>query len=478
MSLSDSSFRETLRKSSRLPGIGSPGSREAAVQRALAQAESPAGQSVYTRLFAQEALKQAQTVDALVQRGGEPPSVLAGWPVSIKDLFDVAGEPTVAGSQIRRTAPPALSDAPAVMALRRAGAAIVGKTNMSEFAFSGVGINPHWGTPRNPADAKVGRVPGGSSSGAAVSVALGGCVAALGSDTGGSLRIPAALCGIVGFKGTQSRVTRDGTFPLAPSLDTVGALTACVEDAACLDALLTGQPFRWPQAPQSLAGRRFLLPSTLMLDALEPAVAQAFERALAGLSAAGAQIIERPLPELAEVAHINAPAGLSPIEAYRIHADDWLHRRSLYDPRVAQRIALGETVSRAEYERILSRRQDWIARMGVALADVDALIAPTVPIVAPPIADLLYDDAAFFRANGLLLRNTFLINFLDGCAISLPCQAAGELPVGLMLAAPGGSDDRLLDLAWSVETALFGLGLGVDPAGPQGLAGELAGALA
>ena len=464
MSLTDRPSHVSHPKRSR---ITASGSREAAVRQALAQAGSVAGRSVYTRLYAQQAMAQAVAADALARSGGRFASPLAGCPVSIKDLFDVAGEPTVAGSLIRRTAPPAAADAPAVGALRQAGAAIVGKTAMSEFAFSGVGINPHCGTPRNPADPQVDRVPGGSSSGAAVSLALGGCVAALGSDTGGSLRIPAALCGVVGFKGTQSRVSRDGTFPLAPSLDTVGAITACVEDAARMDALLTGRTFVWPAAPQSLAGRRLLLPGTVMLDALEPAVAQAFERALAVLSAAGAQIIERPLAELAEVAEINAPAGLSPIEAYRIHADDWLHRRDQFDPRVAQRIGLGASVSAADHARILHRRQDWIRRVGAQLADVDALIAPTVPLVAPPTADLLHDDAAFFRVNGLLLRNTFLVNFLDGCAISLPCQAAGDLPVGLMLAAPGGADDHLFSLAWSVESALHATDLGADPAAPS-----------
>jgi aspartyl-tRNA(Asn)/glutamyl-tRNA(Gln) amidotransferase subunit A len=368
-------------------------------------------------------------------------------------LYDVAGRTTMAGSVLRQGQPVATHDAAAVARLRAAGAAIVGLSNMAEFAFSGVGINPHHGTPRNPADAAVARIPGGSSSGAAVSVALGLAVVGLGSDTGGSIRVPAALCGLVGFKNTQVRTPLAGAFPLSFTLDTVCALARSVEDCLLVDAVLAGAPLAVPARP--LRGMRLALPQTLMLDALQPAVAAAFERSLRCLSAAGAHIVPLPLLELTEIAQINAPGGFSAVEAYALHRQAMQHQRAQFDPRVAQRIALGEGVSAADYIQMQQRRRDWITRMGHQLAGFDALICPTVPMVAPPLVDVLTDDEAFFRTNGLLLRNTFAINFLDGCAFSLPCHAPDELPVGLMLSAPAGHDAALAAVALAVEAALL-----------------------
>jgi aspartyl-tRNA(Asn)/glutamyl-tRNA(Gln) amidotransferase subunit A len=329
---------------------------------------------------------------------------------------------------------------------------------MTEFAFSGVGINPHHGTPVNPADDGVPRIPGGSSSGAAVSVALGLAVAGLGSDTGGSIRVPAALCGLVGFKPTQARVPLDGAFPLSQTLDTVCAMTRCVDDSLLVDGVLAGAPL--PVARRPLAGRRLAVPQTLVLDGLEPAVAQAFARALSAMSAAGALLVEWPLAELGEIAQLNAPGGFSAVEAWAVHRDAMTTQRERFDHRVAARIAPGETVSAADYIRMQQRRRDWIRRTSAAVQGFDALVCPTVPIVAPPIAELLASDAAFFKANGLLLRNTFAINFLDGCAFSLPCQRAGELPIGLMLAAPGGHDAGLASVALAVEATLATSGSG------------------
>jgi len=327
---------------------------------------------------------------------------------------------------------------------------------MSEFAFSGVGINPHHGTPRNPCDTNVARIPGGSSSGAAVSVALGQAVAGLGSDTGGSIRIPAALCGLVGFKNTQSRTPLAGAFPLSFTLDTVCAMARSVDDCLIVDAVLAGAPL--PVVRRPLQGLRLALPQTLLLDALEPAVAQAFEAALQILSKAGAHIVRIPLAELAEVAQINAPGGFSAVEAFSVHREAMHTQRERFDPRVAARIALGEKVSAADYITMQRRRRDWIARTTHALAGFDAVLCPTVPISAPPIADLVASDEAFFKANGLLLRNTFLFNFLDGCAFTLPCQEPGQAPVGLMLAAPGGHDAALAAIAQAVEAALAARG--------------------
>ena len=427
------------------------GAFEALIRRLQEGADSAAAAHVFTARFDAEALAAARRADQALALGAALPP-LAGLPVTVKDLYDIAGRTTMAGSVLRAGRPAATQDAPAVARLRVAGAAITGLTNMSEFAFSGVGINPHHGTPRNPNDAAVARIPGGSSSGAAVSVALGLAVAGLGSDTGGSIRIPAALCGLVGFKNTQARTPLAGAFPLSFTLDTVCAMARSVADCLVLDGVLAGAPLA--VAPRSLAGARLALPQTLMLDALQPAVATAFERTLSRLSAAGALIVTLPLRELAEVAQINAPGGFSAVEAWATHRHDMQTQRERFDPRVALRVALGDGVSAADYITMIQRRRDWIRRMELQLTGFDALISPTVQIVAPAIADLLHSDEAFFKANSQLLRNTFAINFLDGCAYTLPCHAPGDLPVGLMLSAPAGHDAALSGLALAAEALL------------------------
>jgi aspartyl-tRNA(Asn)/glutamyl-tRNA(Gln) amidotransferase subunit A len=422
-------------------------SHEALVDQVLEAAAQPAAAHVFTRLYADGARAAARHADA-ARKAGIELGPLAGLPVTVKDLYDVAGETTMAGSAVCAGEPPAAHDAAAVARLRTQGAAIVGKTNMTEFAFSGVGINPHHGTPANPADAVTARIPGGSSSGAAVSVALGLAVAGLGSDTGGSIRIPAALCGLVGFKSTQSRVPRTGAFELARSLDTVCAMARSVEDCLVADAAIADTPLAVRRRP--LQGMRLAVPRTLMFDDIEPAVAQAFERALQALSAAGAHIVDITLAELAEIATVNAPGGFSPVEASGVHRERFATKRDGFDSRVAARIALGTEVRAADYIAMQDRRRDWIGRMERAIEGFDALVCPTVPIVAPPIAALA-EDAAFFKANGLLLRNTFAINLLDGCAFSLPCHAPGELPVGLMLSSVRGDDARLAAVALAAE---------------------------
>ena len=425
-------------------------SHEAVVAQALEGAELPAAQHVFTKRYAQAALAAARHADA-AQRAGVVLPALAGLPVTVKDLYDVAGETTMAGSVVCEGEPAALADAVAVARLRSTGAAIIGKTNMTEFAFSGVGINPHHGTPRNPADAAVARIPGGSSSGAAVSVALGLAVAGLGSDTGGSIRIPAALCGLVGFKSTQARVPRTGAFELARSLDTVCAMTRSVADCLVVDAAIAGTPLAVRRRP--LQGLRLAVPRTLMFDGIEPAVAQAFDRAVSALSAAGAIVVDITLAELAEIAGINAPGGFSPVEASAVHRARIGAQRERFDPRVAARVDLGMSVGAADYLLMQNRRRDWFGRVEAVLEGFDALLCPTVPIVAPTI-DALAADAEFFKANGLLLRNTFAINFLDGCAFSLPCHRDGELPVGLMLSSVCGDDARLAAVALAAEEAL------------------------
>ena len=379
---------------------------------------------------------------------------LAGIPVSVKDLFDVTGQTTAAGSTVLAGAAPAAEDCPAVARLRAAGAAFVGRTNMVEFAFSGVGINPHHGTPVNPADPKVARIPGGSSSGAAVSVATGAALVGLGSDTGGSIRIPAALCGIVGFKSTARLVPTQGTLPLSPSLDTVCALTRSVRDAVTVHEVLAARKVRLAGKP--LASCRLAVARTVMQDHLDNTVAEAFGRSLRVLRQAGAHIEEIGLEEIGELAAINATGGLSAAESYAWHRTLIARHQAEYDPRVALRILRGASMSAADYIDLLAARKAWVGRMEARLQGFDAVLSPTVPIAAPPIAGLLGDDAEFFRINGLLLRNTAVVNMLDGCAISLPCHTPGQLPAGLMLWHAALHDDAVLDLALQVEAALAG----------------------
>ena len=387
--------------------------------------------------------------------GGRDSGALAGLAVSIKDLFDVAGETTGAGSTILRDAPPALEDASAVARLRRAGAALIGRTHMSEFAFSGVGINPHFPPLANPATLDLDatpRVPGGSTSGGAASVAAGAAWAALGSDTGGSIRIPAALQGLVGFKSTARLVPIDGAVPLAPTLDTVSAMTRSVRDAIVLHEVLAGRTVQLPQRP--LAQWRFAVPTRLMLDGLDETVARAFDRSVGALSAAGARIETIDLAPLGEIASINANGSFAAAESWAFHRRWIVAREAEYDRRVALRIRRGETMSAADYLDLVAARRDWIAQMTVALQPFDALLSPTVPVVAPPLAPLLDDDEAFFVANDLLLRNPSSVNFLDGCALSLPCGRADEFPVGLMVWHGAGHDDSVLAAGLAIEAAL------------------------
>jgi len=421
-------------------------SRYSLVEVSLEEAEKST--SVFTKLYPDAARAAGEHADKMRAAGVEV-SPIAGLPISIKDLVDVAGETTLAGSTVLRGNAPAKSDAPIVKRLRIAGAAIIGKTNMTEFAYSGVGLNPHHGTPANPADDKIARIPGGSSSGAAVSVASGLCVAAIGSDTGGSIRIPAALCGVVGFKPTARRVPTAGTIPLSTTLDTVCAMTRSVDDCILVDGIIADNALSIPELP--LAGVRLAVPQTVMLDALEPHVASSFSSALTRLSAAGAKIIDSSFAMFAEAADLNKFSGP---EAFAWHRELLSQREAEYDFRVAKRIKMGASMSAADYIDMHRRRRDWITRMEAALGPFDSLIMPTVPMVAPSIAELDASEEAFFKANGLLLRNPSTINLLDGCAISLPCHEAGTLPVGLMVAGPAMSDRKILAVARAIERTL------------------------
>jgi aspartyl-tRNA(Asn)/glutamyl-tRNA(Gln) amidotransferase subunit A len=382
----------------------------------------------------------------------DPAQPLAGIPISIKDLFDVAGEVTTAGSTVLAGAAAAAADCPAVARLRSAGAALAGRTNMVEFAFSGVGINPHYGTPVNPADHSVDRIPGGSSSGAAVSVAIGAAFVGLGSDTGGSIRIPAALCGLVGFKSTARLVPTQGVLPLSTSLDTVCALTRSVRDTVTVHQVLAARSVQFSGKP--LSSFRLAVSRTLMQDELDSTVSQAFERSLQVLRQAGAHIEDIALEEISDLATMNASGGLSAAQSYAWHRELIGKHQAEYDPRVALRILRGAQMKAYEYIDLLAARTQWISRMEARLSGFDAVLSPTVPIVAPSIASVLNDDDEFFRVNGLLLRNTAVVNMLDGCAISLPCHNPDQLPVGLMLWHAALHDDTVLELALQVEAAL------------------------
>jgi amidase/aspartyl-tRNA(Asn)/glutamyl-tRNA(Gln) amidotransferase subunit A len=427
---------------------------EAALEQALDRAATPVCRHVFLDLFADSARAAARGVDAL-RAAGRPVPPLAGLAVSVKALFDVHGRPTTAGSRVLAGAPPATTDCPAVGRLRQAGAALVGHTNLSEFAFSGVGINPHHGTPANPATAALDptpRIPGGSTSGGAVSVAAGAAWAALGSDTGGSIRIPAALQGLVGFKNTARLTPTEGAIPLSTTLDTACAITCTVRDAVQVHGILAGRRPALDGRP--LASLRFGLPQTLMLDGLEAPVAAAFERAIAAIRAAGAVVEPLALPELGEVAAINAGGGFSPVEAWAYHRHRLATQEADYDPRVALRIRRGAAMSAADYLDLVAARGAWIARMQAVLAGYDAMLSPTVPLVAPPLAPLLADDDAFFATNARLLRNPSVVNLLDGCALSLPCQAPGDWPVGLMVWQGPLKDDAVLGASLAIERLL------------------------
>jgi aspartyl-tRNA(Asn)/glutamyl-tRNA(Gln) amidotransferase subunit A len=412
------------------------------------------GARTFIHVDAEAAIEAAEAMDRL-RKAKAAPSRYAGIPVSIKDLFDIRGQVTRAGSRALEDSPPAEADAPVVARLRRAGFIVIGRTNMTEFAFSGIGINPHFGTPKGAWQRGVGHVPGGSSSGAAVSVVDGMAHGALGTDTGGSCRIPAAFNGIVGFKPTQRRVPLDGGVPLSFSLDSFGPIARTVGCCAVLDAVLADEPII-PLRPRPIRGMRLAVPTTVVLDDLEDAVARTFERALETLSRQGALIERIAVPEFLDVGQMNAKGGFAAAESYAWHRYLIASKGDIYDPRVASRIMRGESQSAADYVDLLGARRSLIERIAARFAPYDAMIFPTTANTPPRIADLVADDKTFTSANVLALRNCTLINVIDGCAISLPAHREGEVPVGLMLAAMGGADRRILELAAAIEGVIRG----------------------
>jgi len=410
------------------------------------------GKRVFRQIAPHSLHEQAVAAD-LRRANGAPLSALDGIPVSIKDLFDVAGETTLAGSLALQDAPPAREDAAVVSRLRAAGAIIMGKTAMTEFAFSGLGINPHYGTPANPWDRASRRIPGGSSCGAVVSVSDGMALAAVGSDTGGSVRIPAALCGLTGYKPTASRISLAGVLPLSPSLDSVGVIAHDLASCLALDAVIADTPLHPTQ--KILSHARFIVPQTVVLEDLDPAVATAFAHTLERLRSTGAQISELPFSEFSELAEINASGGFTALESWQWHRNLIAHHAEKYDPRVLSRMQRGEALTDADAIRLREQRQDWQQRVVQRMNGYDAMLMPTVPLIAPTIAELEADTERYFAVNSAMLRNPSIINFLDGCAVSLPCQPPAQAPVGLMLAAPALHDNELLSWALAVEHCLL-----------------------
>lgn len=427
----------------------------AAVERQYAKVADPQGEGSRAFLSLDIDAARAAAVQAQSRIDARSARTLEGITVVIKDLFDVRDEVTAAGSVVLRSRATATVDCPAVARLRAAGAIAFGRSNMVEFAYSGVGINPHYGTPRNVWGRESdggGRVPGGSTSGGGVAVADGMAVTALGSDTGGSVRIPAALNGIVGFKPTAFRVPVVGAVPLSFSLDSVGPLANSVDCCARIDAVLANETAL--PTKTDLRGKRFLKPIATVWQDLDPQVEQSCNRAIDVLRDQGAEIVEAPMPTLDEYFARASHLGLTAPEALDWHQANINLNGAGYDRRVWQRMQLGKDISRGQYSATLFFRRLWIDRMNAALADYDALICPTSACIAPEIAPLLESDELFFEANARILRNTAWVNFMDGCGLTIPCHPLGTAPVGLQLVGRHGTDRTVLALGAACEAAI------------------------
>lgn len=426
----------------------------ALVEDALAQVHDASGQGsrVYTQLFEAQALDAARASD-LLRGAGLKRSAIDGVVISVKDLFDVSGQVTRAGSVVLADAAVATSDAVVVARLRAAGAIVLGTTNMTEFAFSGLGLNPHYGTPLAPFERAVGRIPGGSSSGAAVSVSDGMAAAAIGTDTGGSVRIPSAFCGLVGFKPSAQRNPKQGTIPLSTSLDSIGPLGHRVTCCAWLDAVMSGEPISTPNA-RSVSSLILAKPKQVVFDEVEPIVLQTFVQACEVLQQAGAKIVEIDVPEFSEWQSIHARSGLVAAEAWAWHQHLIAEKGDRYDPRVLNRLLLGEHIQAGAYIEAIHRRQDWVKRLNARTHAFDALIYPTVAVIAPLLAPLIESDVLYGKTNALVLRNTAIMNYFDACSLSLPCHVTGQAPVGLMLSTRSGQHTHLLDIGLACEQVL------------------------
>ncbi len=412
------------------------------------------GGRAFVLVAADRARATAAAVDAARRAGALLPP-WAGIPVAVKDLCDIEGEVTTAGSVVLADRPPAAASAPVVARLVAAGFVVIGRTNMTEFAYSGLGLNPHHDTPRSPWDRATGRIPGGSSSGTAVAVADGMAAVGLGTDTGGSCRIPAAFCRLVGWKPTARRVPLDGIVPLAPSLDSVGPLGHSTDCCAIVDDVFSGGDGMVATDARPAAGIRLAAITDFVLDGLDPEVAAAHEAALATLRAAGVTVEEIPFPEITELPTINSGGGLATAEAYHWHRELLAFAGDRYDQRVRLRIEPGALQTAADYLDLLAARRRLIAAAAARLAGFDAFVLPTVARIPPPVASFDSGDPAYYSTTNLAcLRNTAVGNFLDACALSVPASAPGEAPVGLMIMGAPMGDAALFEVGRTVERVL------------------------
>ncbi len=422
----------------------------------LAAIEDPAGegQRAFLAVAGVQARATADGYDAIRAAGGALPP-FAGIPVAIKDLCDIEGEVTTAGSTVLGDCAPATADAPVVARLRAAGFIVIGRTNMTEFAYSGLGLNAHYDTPRSPWDRENGRIPGGSSSGTAVAVADGMAVVGLGTDTGGSCRIPAAFCGIVGYKPTARRVPLDGVVPLSSSLDSIGPLGRTVDCCAIVDDIFSGGSGLISEDETSPERVRLAVLSDVVLDGMDPTVGAAYHDALVALSEASVTLVDVPFPELGELAHINRMGGLAAAEAFAWHQDLIASRGDEYDQRVRTRIEPGGAATAAYYIEVQQARQRLIAAAESRLGRLDAFVMPTVAMVPPSVESFDSDDRDYYSTQNMLaLRNTSIGNFLDSCSISIPVAAADSAPVGLMLMGLPMADRELFTVARTLERIL------------------------
>jgi aspartyl-tRNA(Asn)/glutamyl-tRNA(Gln) amidotransferase subunit A len=426
----------------------------ALVEECLARIEDTAGEGAraFIRVDADQARVAADAFDKL-RDAGAAPSPYAGIPVAIKDLADIKGQVTCAGSRALRDGPAATADAPAVARLRQAGFVLLGRTNMTEFAYSGLGINPHYGTPASPWQRSERRVPGGSSSGSAVAVADGMAYGALGTDTGGSCRVPAAFNGVAGWKPTARRVPIVGMIPLSKSLDSVGPIARTVECCAIMDAVFAAET-PMPLEATPLKALRLLVPETIVLESLDSHVAGAFDATLRRISDAGADITRAPLPVLERIAEMTAKGGIAGAESYAWHRGLIATRGDEYDPRVRTRILRGAEQDAADYIDFIERRAAAIPAYDAATSDYDAVIMPTTAIIAPRIDEVSKNDDDYVRTNLLVLRNPMMFNILDCCAISIPMNRPGDAPTGLMIVGRGGTDRRTLAVSKAIEGVL------------------------
>ena len=420
----------------------------------LERIERDRGNPSFVVVTRERALREAEA-SRKRRREGRAAGPLDGVPIAWKDLVDMAGERTAAGSALFADSPPKETDAPIVANLSAAGIVALGKTNLSEFAFSALGLNPHFGTPRNPRDAVTPRIAGGSSSGAAVAVAGGLAPCAIGSDTGGSIRAPASFCGIVGFKTSEGRIDKRGVFPLSRTLDTIGPLAHTVEDCVLIDRALRGERSA-PLRPLDLGGVEFVVPDKSGIDDAEPAVAANLGAVMKRLEAAGARVASRPVPSIGAMRALTAQYGsLVAIEAYAEH-------RAIFesadaermDRRVVRRALLARAISEEDESNLRRERERLIAALAEDLKGA-LLVLPATPMTAPPIDELERDDELFRRTNLRAIHYTFLGNLFRMCGLALPSGAdAAGLPTGVQFLASDGHDDRLLSIGLGMETAL------------------------